>query len=387
MPEPKKIAIVVSAASSYARSVVEGVHAYARQGGPFEFYIDFDIARPRAMRDLKRAAGRLGFDGILADIWRRIFLEDILKVGVPVVDVSGTWNPADVPSVHVDNAAAGRMVARYFLDKGLSHFAFCGTGQPLHCQQRQKAFASELAKAGYECDVFLYNSGREVRLDDQERVLEEWLASLPKPVGLMCWFDLRVRDIVHACRRAGIAIPHEVAIVGVDNDELAGIFCNLPVSSVDVSPKHIGYRAMALLDKMIRGAPKPASHVLVRPSRLVSRASSDMVAVANADVAAAVRYIEDHAGEPMQIKELLRVVPISRRALEVHFRNLYGRTPHQQLLHLRVERAKALLVESDLDLAAIALRTGFREPSPFSVTFRKLTGMTPRDYRKRNRLR
>ena len=167
MPEPKKIAIVVSAASSYARSVVEGVHAYARHGGPFEFYIDFDIARPRAMRDLKRAAGRLGFDGILADIWRRIFLEDILKVGVPVVDVSGTWNPADVPSVHVDNAAAGRMVARYFLDKGLSHFAFCGTGQPLHCQQRQKAFASELAKAGYECDVFLYNSGREVRLDQR----------------------------------------------------------------------------------------------------------------------------------------------------------------------------------------------------------------------------
>jgi len=284
--------------------------------------------------------------------------------------------------VHTDNAAVGRLAAGHLLDKGLRNFAYCGKALPLHSCQRRDAFVAEIAKAGFSCSIFEEDLSFVPSTEEQEKPLRQWLKSLPKPIGMMCWYDFWAMSVQHVCRHAHIRIPYEIALIGVGNDELVCRQCAVPITSINVCPTNIGFKAVELLDRMIRTRYRPREHVLLPPGNVIARQSTDILAVDDPDMIEAMRFIQANADKPILVRDVLREVPVSRRALEVQFHKLFGRSPRQQIQHAHVERAKMLLEKHDLNLSAVAERCGFKTLPAFVRTFKRLTHCTPGRYRR-----
>jgi len=218
--------------------------------------------------------------------------------------------------------------------------------------------------------------------EEQQRQLVEWLESLPKPIGVMASADITAQHVLEACQRAKIIVPEHVAVIGADNDELICDICYPPLSSVIINDSRRGYEAAAMLDRLMSGSPPPAMQVYVEPSGVVGRASTDILAIEDQMLAAALRFIRDHACEPICTDHVVRSVPFSRSVLERKFKKAVGRTINDEIVRLRLNRAVELLSATDLELKAIAYKAGFGSPSYMGAVFREKLGRTPGSYRK-----
>jgi LacI family transcriptional regulator len=216
-----------------------------------------------------------------------------------------------------------------------------------------------------------------------EAELADWLRHLPKPVGVLACNDVRGQQVLNACREAGLAVPDEVAVLGVDNSELV---CNLsdpPLSSVDLNCEQIGYEAAALLARLLAGGRAKPRTRLLEPRGIVTRRSTDVLAIEDPETAAAVRLIRTRACEGLTVRQLLASCPLSSSSLERRFAQLLGRTPKAEILRVKVQRVQELLAHPDLSLAAIAARAGFKHPENLSFVFKQKTGLTAGQYRSR----
>lgn len=214
------------------------------------------------------------------------------------------------------------------------------------------------------------------------RQLSQWLQGLAKPVGIMACYDIKAQQILDVCRELDLAVPEQVAVIGADNDDL---LCNLsdpPLTSVIPNSHRAGYEAARLLDRMMSGQEVQNDGVLVRPLGIHTRQSTDTLAIEDADIAAAVRFIRQHATEGIQVGDVLKAVPLSRRVLESRFRKILGRTPHEEIVRQRISRVQQLLSETELSLREIAERSGFEHPEYLSVCFKQATGQSPSQFRK-----
>jgi LacI family transcriptional regulator len=219
--------------------------------------------------------------------------------------------------------------------------------------------------------------------DVAEEEIASWLLSFSRPVGVMACFDIRARQVLDACRRAGLVVPDQVGVIGVDNDEFLCGLTDPHLSSVALDPRRAGYEAAKLLDELMSGRQRPRAQVsFIPPLDVVTRRSTDVVALDDADVSAALRFIREHACDGIGVKDLLDEVPLSRRVLEGRFRNLLGRTPHEEIARVRFERARQLLRETRMPMAEVARRSGFRNPEYLSTAFRQEFGTSPNAYRK-----
>jgi LacI family transcriptional regulator len=212
-----------------------------------------------------------------------------------------------------------------------------------------------------------------------------WLRALPKPVGVLACYDVRGQQVLEACHEAGLPVPDDVAVIGVHNDELLCDLCDPPLTSVIPDARRAGYEAAALLERMMEGERVPVATRTIEPLGVAARQSTDVVAVADARVAAAVRFIRERATTGIDVSDVLRAVPMSRTLLERKFKQLLGYSPHEQIQRVRLERAKALLATTELPVAAVAERVGIEHPEYLSVAFRRATGLSPREYRTRHR--
>src|SRR3954447_13908646 len=164
-----------------------------------------------------------------------------------------------------------------------------------------------------------------------EDEIGQWLLTLPRPVGVMGAYDIRARHVLDACRRVGLPVPDQVAVVGVDNDEFLCSLTDPPLSSVAPDTRRTGYEAAALLDRLMSGRERRRGQaIFVEPLGVVTRRSTDVLAVGDGDISAAVQFIREHACEGIAVKDVLAEVPLSRRVLEDRFRKLLGRTPHER---------------------------------------------------------
>jgi LacI family transcriptional regulator len=223
-----------------------------------------------------------------------------------------------------------------------------------------------------------------LRIEAEQDRLEAWLRTLPQPVGILCANDDRGRQLLDACRGAALTVPDQVAVVGVDNDEE---LCNLSspaLSSVEVNAVRIGYAAAEILGRMMAGQKFPGRDVAFAPSHVVTRPSTDTLAVDDPVLARALRFIRNHAEEPIDVDGVARGASVSRRYLERLMASRLGRSPNQELIRVRTERARSLLLETDLSLSAVARRCGFRGAKYFGDVFRRMTGVAPGEYRRRN---
>lgn len=379
MPTAPRVALLIETSNAYARGLLRGVRKYLREHGPWSVFLGEQSRGEPAPRWLRRWKG----DGILARIETAEIARAVVATRLPAVDVSAARHVPALPYVETDDAAIARLAFEHLRERGFRRLAFAGDDRFRWSELREAAFARLAEGAGLAAEAFHPRRRRgDAPAGEAERAaLAEWLARLPKPVGIMAAYDIRGREVLELCREAAIAVPDQVAVIGVDNDELVCDFATPPLSSVVPDAVRTGYEAARLLDGLIRGGRVEATERLIGPLGVVTRSSTDVLALDDAEVSAAVRYIRLHALEGIKVGDVLRVVPLSRRVLEARFRKLLGRTPHEEIVRVQMERVRQLLVETDLPLAAIAGRTGFKHVEYLSVAFKRATGQSPSHYR------
>jgi LacI family transcriptional regulator len=365
------VALIIESSIEYGRGVLRGIARWLREHGPWSIFLEqreLGAALPDWIREWDG-------DGIIT----RSDDPRIVKAGLPTV---GLYDRAEdklrLPMILNDNLAVGRMAARHLADRGFRHLAYYGVRGERWSELRLQG-ATEAAKGS----LAVHRSGGKWEAS-QER-LQAWIAGLPRPLGLIAANDIHGLRALDACRRAGLAVPEQVAVVGADDDAEVCELSDPPLSSVTFHPERVGYEAAALLDRLMAGRAGPSEPLLVPPLGVSTRQSSDILAIDDADVAKAIHYIRRHAFEGITMADVLREVPLSRRALEHRFRRRLGRTPKEEIQRLRFEQAKSLLDSTELPVARISDRLGFHQPSYLSAVFKKETGLSPAKYRSRSR--
>ena len=380
VPSSPRIAVLIEASNAYGRGLLEGIHRHLREHEPWTILLP---EHGRGMPPLEMLARWKG-DGIIARIETPAIAAAIrrLRRGRPlaVVDVSAARLLAGVPYVETDDAAIARLAADHFIERDFRHLAFLGDDRFRWSDNRQEAFVA----AARDRSVAVYEPrGRSRDSAKEGEAIEAWLASLPKPVGLFACYDIRARQAVEACRRAGLAVPDEVAVLGVDNDQVLCGLSSPPLSSVIPDAIGAGRLAAELLDALLGGERLNRDEWLLPPVGIATRQSTDVLAIDDELVVAAVRHIREHACAGIKVADVVRVLGISRRVLESRFLQRVGHTPHEEIARVQFRRVEQLLAETDLPLATIAARAGFRHPEYMTVAFTRRHGMSPSRWRRK----
>ncbi len=386
-PHRRQVAVLIDFSRSYGRGLLSGVAKFVREHHEWSVQSEewrWTDATPAWFRNWKG-------DGAIAWVETPELANIIRALGVPVVDVRGSVANCGLPLIATENSTVVDLVAEHFLQRGFRHYAFCGFVGANYSDQRSRLFQERLAQAGLACAV--YNppeTSRDAQVIELEKRgllfqdhLSNWLKSLPKPVGIMTCNDIRGHQVVNACRRANLAVPEEVAVVGVDNDEIFCELCDPPLTSVALNTVQIGYEATALLERIMDGGKSPEKPVRLPPLGIVTRRSSDVLAMSDRQLAAGTRYMREHAFQTININEVAKAAGMSRRVFERRFVAQVGRAPKAEVLRLRLERVKDLLADTDWTLAQIAERTGFKYSEYLHTVFTQKVGMPPGRFRER----
>lgn len=385
----RRVGLLIESSRAYGRDLLRGIARYAREHGAWSI-----VYQERKLEDpVPPWLRRWEIDGIIARMETRALANAILARGVPAVDVRGALPDLEVPVVYTDNAQISRLAAEHLRERGFRNFAFCGFVGTEFSDQRSTAFFEWLNRAGFACHVYAppKTVPRALTTDYEadglryEPHVAQWLRALPKPVGLMACNDIRGQQILYACREMGITVPDEVAVIGVDNDELLCELCDPPLSSVAQDTEHAGYEAAAMLERMMAGRRAPKRPLYLPPLGIVARRSTDVLAISDRAIAGAVRFIREHACDGIDVGDLLDAVPMSRTVLERRFVKLVGHSPKAEILRVQMERAKELLATTDLRLEEIAAKVGYDHHEYFCVVFKRETGQTPGEFRRQGK--
>jgi LacI family transcriptional regulator len=378
-----QIAVLVDTSRSYGRDIVRGIRRYVAEHGPWSLYLE-----PRDLRSsfpdwLEKWPG----DGILARTVDAQLLNKLKATRLPVIELRSTMLKHPFPFVGMDNKVVGARVARHFRDRGFRRFACCIDGTEKFYLERCEHFAEALRCDGFDCDIFRSSAPGEKRprWDQHQRELSDWLRSLEKPVGVFACNDQLGFWVLDAARRAGVSVPEEVAVIGAENDKTLCDTAWPPLSSVQLRGQAVGHAAARMLDDWIHKRAEPPRETLLPPGDIVVRQSSDIVAVEDPHVSRALGFIRQHASEDMDVSCVAREVALSRSALERRMKAIIGRSPGEEINRIRFGHVEKLLAQTDLTLEAIAERAGFTHPQYMAGAFRKRTGITPGEYRRRHR--
>lgn len=374
----------LDASFGYGREVLRGVLRYSRSHGPWKLLASLHGSRWPIPWD------RLSFDGVIGSLWDPELDRRLQALAKPVVNVSAARSEQPFPAVWSDNMAIGAMAADDLLRRGFRHFGWLSDPAQGWTPDRGRGFIAAVEAAGYACDVF--HAQRPDAADDSPLSaysgMHAWVQSLPKPIGVFCGDEYQAWTFIGTCQDVGVEVPEHVAVIAAGNDDLICEACDVALSGVDMGAERIGYEAAGLLHRLIEGEPLPDKPLLVAPSHVVTRRSSDVLAIEDPTLAAAMRTIHEQACQPLTVKTLLAQLPgVDRRWIERRFRATLGRTVHDEIMRARLDRARQLLIDTDLKLEQVALRCGFPSAQHFGVVFRKNIGQTPAHFRRTTRAR
>jgi LacI family transcriptional regulator len=379
MRKRRSVALLVETSNAYARRLLDGIVAYQREHELWSIYVGEQQRGARPPVWLKNWSG----DGIIARIETEAIAAAVRRAGVPVVDVSAARAVPNIPWVETDDREIARLAARHLLDRGFRALGFCGEPIFNWSKWRQDHFVAAAKEALCECYVYEGKAYVEKGYSwtRERNRMNAWVRQLPKPIGVMVCYDIKGQQLLDVCRDLDVAVPEQVAVIGVDNDQRLCGLCTPPLSSVIPDTLRTGYAAAQLLDRMMLGETVAVDGILIPPLGIAQRQSSDVFAIDDEDVVTALRFIREHACDGITVANVLRMAPLSRRTMEHRFAKLVGRTPHAEIVRIRMERASQLLRETKLSLAEIASRAGFTDANYLSVAFKKYTGVSPRRYR------
>ena len=376
-----QVMLLIDTSSVYGREVIEGIGRYAAEHGPWSIYHEDRGLMDPLPPSLKKWQG----DGIMTRSVRESDLKKLLALGLPMVELFADF-ALKPPAVCPSEETIVRLALGHFLDRGLRNLAYFANEWAWWIDARREMFRRTVGECGLPCQYVELMPPRKSKKRVNESQLIEWLESLPKPCGVFCAWDVCAIQVTNACRRGGIAVPSQVAVLGVDNDPVICSVSFPPLSSIDLHGKRVGYEAAMLLDRIMAGQSPPRETILVEPRQLITRESTDIMAVEDADVAQAIRLIREHGCRGLRVSEVAEAVGLSPRALQQRFRAVLRQTPKEALMQVQIDRAKMLLGQTDLSVEQVSRRSGFAAFEYFVRAFRRETGLTPRRYRKKHRI-
>jgi len=386
--KPYRVALLIEEAREVGRSLLRGIAQYSRTHGPWIFYREAPFYEQLTHEERVRRIKEWCPDGIIMREQGRLD-KPLLGLGVPAIYSSHRRGPVPgIPNILGDDRQIGTMAAEYLLEKGFRHFGFCGFKNIWWSEDRGRFFAEHLSERGFNVDVYPTRPGSPApSWFEEPDLMAEWIKTLPKPCAIFACTDDRCRQLSEACKRVGAKVPEEVALLGVDNDELVCDFASPPLSSIVLNAEKTGYDAAAVLHRMMQGEAVGGITVPIPAPRVVTRQSTDIVAIADPVVATAMSYIREHYRKGIGVVDIARAAGVSRRVLEIHFRKSMDRSVYEEVLRLRMNHACILLMETNLSVAQIAEALNYDEIKYFSRGFRKVVGISPLAYRKQQSIR
>ncbi len=413
MSETPRVVLLMFPFAGYDRGLLHGIARYSQLHGPWVFCLsgdhprvpmpDYDSVGGESLSNRRVSMFRRGesFDlrrleatGFIGRIQTRKIAEAVLAAGLPVIGIDPAWEQlsgnglsAKISEICADSRARGSIAAEHLVERGFVHFAFCGYHGRVWSNRREEGFTERLSTHPH-LSYNVYEPPQRKRAlpwDIEQPLVIGWLRSLSKPVGVMACNDIRGRQVIEASLAAGLRVPDDVAVVGVDEDRLLCDMAYPPLSSVVLNLEHAGYRGAELLDGLMSGGAREPQRILVEALWVMARRSTDIVAVEDRRLAAALRYIRDNFRQPIAIEDVVRQSHISRRGLEIRIQQTLGRSIREEIQRSRLAWSKKLLVETDLPAEKIAHASGFSSLSYMSSVFRRELDTTPVQYRRQSR--
>lgn len=376
------IALLFNANKIHDREIISGIGSYLGSTRvAWDLFLEEDFrSRPQEILAWQG-------DGIIADFDDPEICEALSQSQLPVIAVGdmaedGKRLPG-VPYVSTDNMGLVNLAYTHLIESGLTRFALYSKPESPYnrwAQAREKAFLQLTGSDKLTCEVYRGQSTRASDWNDALDKLKAWLLSLPKPIGIIAVSDARARLLMQACLLADIAVPDEVAIVGIDNDPLTRTLTRIPLTSVIQGTETMGRTAAQLLHQLLHGKRLEDTHILVPPAGINVQASSQHQPLSCPYVMRARHYIRQYAGQGIKTEQVADYVGISRSSLESYFRRELGHTVHDELLLFRLEMAKRLLADEQLSSKEIAIRCGFTSLPYMHAVFRRELGCTPGEY-------
>lgn len=388
MPSRPKVALLIESSNTYSRDLLHGIRSWQRSNDAWAIRLTEHARGAKPPAWLKTWKG----DGIIARVENTSIANVLKATKLPVVDVSAALPSLPFIRVATDSEAATSLAIDHLRECGLHQFAYCGNNSFNWSQKRYKYFSDTLKSLGHSCFNYIVppnKTKQPLRGDQEVDAIASWLLTLPKPIGVLACYDIRGQQVIEACQQAGIRVPDEVAVLGVHNDELLCDLCDPPLSSVIPDAKQAGFRAAEILSGLMknkgdkRPSTPPTAH-LIAPLGVARRQSTDLVAIDDPKLSDALRYIRHNANRGITVTDVLQAVPMSRTLLERKFKEHLGITPHHYILNNRLERVKTLLVNSKSSINEVADKCGFEHIEYLSVAFKRETGLTPTQYRKKH---
>ncbi len=324
------------------------------------------------------------YDGIIARVGTN-FNKMAEHKKIPLVNVWQNSPVKKVTSVFSNSYEAGTIAAEHLLGRGLRRFGFLGFKRDKADFQQLDGYMETLKSTGYQSSIFKFNrSVIEGNAEGWEKFifqLKNWVKGLQPPVGIHATSDINCRYLIEICKSLELKIPHDLAIVGSGNEPL---ICNSPypsITSIDKNFEEVGYQAAKLLDEMMISGKSSKVAKYCQPQGIVPRQSTDSYASDHPKVALALRYIAESANRRIKVNDVANAVATNRRTLERKFREFTGRTISQEISRMRIERAKRLMMESDLSFKELSAELGYRNSDHFYKSFLRAEGQTPSSFR------
>ena len=382
-----RVALLIESSRTYGRGILRGIARFAHVHGPWSFFAverDLHGGVPPMLATWRG-------DGIIARIENRGMAARLRKLRCPLIDVLGQTDFPDIPSFDTDAVAVAQLAVNFFLKAGFQHFAYVGYPGIPFSDKRRLAFGRFLQEQGYSLRVLPHASvdGRPKHIQAIERegisaegMIARWLQQQPRPLAVLACNDVRAQQVLNACREHGLRVPDQIAVMGVDNDDVLCALCEPPLSSIEPDAERLGYEAAEMLAGMMNGHCTVPVRTQIPPARLIERVSTDMVAIEDPITVQAVRFIRDNIGRGIAVKDVMAHVQRSRTDLEQRFRVALKSSIRREILRLRLDRVSSLLRETNLNLADIAQRSGFSSAAHLCRLFQKRYHKSPTEYRK-----
>ncbi len=383
MAAARQVALLIETSKSYGRNLLHGISQYVREHDPWSLFFEprDTFSAPPAWLDTWKG------DGIIARLSNMTIARAVLRTKIPVVNLSSALPHLDIPRVEASTRRLAQLAWHHFMEHGFRHFAFLGDeiNYPSWTKRVGDDFVALVQGAGLPCDRFSLPRGAAAKLSwaAEQRELSRWIADLKKPVGVFAINDSRGQRLLDACRRTGVQVPEQVAVLGNENDELICTMASPPLSSLVPNAEKMGYEAAALLDRLMSGAAIRRRVLVLDSLGVAERQSTDVQAHEDATVASAMQFIRENACQGIRVKQVVAHVGVSRTNLERRFSAALGRTLHDEIVRVQLQIAMDLLAKTPLKTLAVAQKAGFRYAEYMGVVFRRELGVTPGEYRKR----
>ena len=376
----KTIALFSENAREYGRQFLKGVANYAlgRHDWQLRLLSPNNIGNRRAFA---------GVDGIIARIVGEKYIKQLKSTGLPIVDAICELDDPALLGVDNDCAAIGKMAAEYFMQRGFKSFAYCGYRGTRYSEDRLAAYSRTIRRSGFSCLEFTAREpptnaiffNEEAKPPKNRQQLRKWVVSLPPRTAVFCANDLRAYHVLCSAQEIGRAVPDDLAVLGVDNDELLCSYASVAISSIDPNAFGVGYAAARLMDAALSHPERPKARPIfkVRPGRLVERTSTAVFPLDPPWFAKALSYIETHMSSPISTADAARAAGVSQTSLQTAFHAQFGMSAGNYIRGVKMREADRLLHDGTLSVKEIAARTGFTSHPHFSRTYHDHFGQPP----------